>query len=166
MPEGMRPDFYTRICKGKLEPVLKVIEAVAASPAHLEITNLIIPGLNDTDDDFHKLGRFISGLDDRIVLHLSAYHPSYKMNNPQTPVGTIENAYQIVRQYLKHVYVGNLEIKDFSHSFCHKCGQTLIERTWYNVEITGLTGSGNCTACGTKSDIILRPKSELKMESS
>lgn len=160
--KGMRPDFYTRICKGKLEPVLKVIERIADSPAHLEVTNLVIPGINDKEEDFHKLGKFLGGLNERIPLHLSAYHPSYKMSNPRTSVQTLKSAFDINHQYLRHVFIGNMEIEGCSNTCCDKCGQILIERSYYNVKIAGLDESGNCSSCGNAPGIILNHAREMK----
>lgn len=155
--KGMRPEFYTHVCKGKLEPVLDVIRAVAASRAHLELTYLIIPDLNDADDDFHKLGEFIKTVNPLIPLHLSAYHPSYKMNKPPTSVAVIKSAYDIVRQYLSHVFVGNLDIEGCSDTICLSCGRKLVERQGYRIRLSGIESDGRCRGCGTMSGIIMSP---------
>ncbi len=164
--KGMRPEFYRRICKGKLEPVLEVIGIVARSAAHLEVTNLVIPGLNDSEDDFHELCRFLGDLDEDIPLHFSAYHPSYQLNNPRTPAATLEKAHRIARRYLHHVFVGNMELEGCSHSYCRNCGQTLIERSWYQVEITGLDEFGRCSGCGIDSKIVMERDIEKEFEGS
>lgn len=153
--KGMRPEFYRRVCRGKMEPVLETIRTLADSPAHLEVTNLVIPGLNDEDKDFHKLGEFLASLNPAIPLHLSAYHPSYKLSNPPTPRETLLRAHKITRTYLSHVFVGNMEIRNCSHSYCTNCGHILIERNWYRVRIIDLADDGTCSGCGTSSDIVL-----------
>lgn len=154
--KGMRPEFYTKICKGKLEPVLEVIRLVAASPAHLELTNLVIPGYNDSDDDFHRLGEFIASADKSIPLHLSAYHPSYKLDAPRTPPATLMRAYDILKKYLAFVFVGNMEIPGCSNSYCPSCGEMMIQRSGYHVETTGLDKRARCRACGAESAVVLK----------
>ena len=155
--KGMRPEFYRQVCKGKLEPVLEVIRLVAASSSHLELTNLVIPDLNDTVDDFHKLGNFIASVDPGIPLHLSAYHPSHQMANPPTPTATLERAYRIMKTYVSHCFVGNMEIPGCSDSCCRSCGRVLIERSWYRVRSSGIDDRGACRECGTPSHIVLSP---------
>ena len=118
------------------------------------------------DEDFDKLGKFINSLDRDIPLHLSAYHPSFQMSNPRTPDKTLKNAYEIISQYINHIYIGNAEIKGCSHSYCHKCRQTLIERSWYHVEITGVDQNGHCTNCGTTSNIIFSRNRKMETEGS
>ena len=152
--KGMRPEFYRRICKGRLEPVMDVIKAIAASPAHLEVTNLIIPGLNDSDDDFERLGEFLGSLDPAIPLHLSAYYPSYKLDQPPTPAETMIRAYKITKKYLSSVFVGNMYIKGCSDSICSSCGAVLVSRSGYRVDSYGLEKDGRCRNCGTVSGII------------
>ena len=154
--KGMRPEFYTKICKGKLEPVLEVIRLVAASPAHLELTNLVIPGYNDSDDDFHRLGEFIASADKSIPLHLSAYHPSYKLDAPRTPPATLMRAYDILKKYLAFVFVGNMEIPGCSNSYCPSCGEMMIQRSGYHVETTGLDKRARCRACRAESAVVLK----------
>ena len=153
--KGMRPGFYRRVCHGRLEPVLEAIKTIARSSAHLEITNLVIPGLNDDDDDFHKMGQFLASVDPSIPLHLSAYHPSYKADNPPTSRDKLIRAHKIMRGYLSHVFVGNMEIKDCSNSYCSQCGQRLIEWSWYRVRLDGIDSSGSCGKCGHKSSIVM-----------
>jgi pyruvate formate lyase activating enzyme len=160
--KSMKPEFYRRICKGKLEPILDAIRMISDSPAHLEVTNLVIPGLNDSDDDFRKLGEFLASLNPAIPLHLSAYHASYKMNQPPTPRETLLRAHKIAREYMSYVFVGNMEIKNCSNSYCPGCNNTLIERSHYRVRITGMDDDGLCKKCGRKSDMILNR--EVNME--
>ncbi len=153
--KGMRPEFYRRICKGKLQPVLDVIRIIGESAAHLEVTNLIIPELNDSDEDLHMLGEFLASVDTRIPIHLSAYHPSYQLDNPPTPKETMIRACGILNQYMAYVFVGNMHIDGGTDTACPGCGHNLIKRSWYHTEITGIGDDGSCGKCGRKLDIIL-----------
>ncbi len=153
--KGMRPEFYRRICKGKLEPVLEVIRIVGASPAHLEVTNLVIPELNDSDEDFHKLGEFLASVDKNIPLHLSAYHPDYQLDKPATSKQTLISACEIIDQYLNYIFIGNMQIEGRSDTRCPACGNTLVTRSWYQTKLTGVNKDRKCGKCGRAADIIL-----------
>ena len=152
--KGMQPEFYRRICKAKLEPVLETIRQVAQSSAHLEVTYLIIPGLNDSDDDFHQLGRFLASVKKNIPLHLSAYHPNYKLDNPPTPRETMVRACEITDKYLTYVYAGNMQIEGRSDTCCPDCGNVLIQRVWYRIESAGIDDKGACRNCGRPADVV------------
>lgn len=105
--KSMDEEFYRKICGGRLEPVLYAIRRSAKS-CHIELTNLIIPGLNDSEDNFVRLVDWIfDNLGPDVPLHFSRYFPCYKMTRPLTPLDTLERAYQIAKGKLKHVYLGN-----------------------------------------------------------
>ncbi|MCK4632562.1 MAG: AmmeMemoRadiSam system radical SAM enzyme [candidate division Zixibacteria bacterium] len=152
--KGMQQSFYSRVCKGKIEPVLDALRLTAKSDAHLEITNLIIPTHNDSDDDLHQLVDFVASLSDNIPLHFSAYHPSYHMDVAATPVETMIRAYEIGRLSLKHVFLGNIGLDGYSNTTCPGCGALLVRRSGYRTDIVGLNGSV-CAKCGADSGIIL-----------
>lgn len=156
--KAMRPEFYRRICKGRLEPVLEAIRIIADSPSHLEITYLIIPELNDSDDDFRKLGEFLISVDRKIPLHLSAYYPAYQLDKPATPRRTMLRACEILEQYVSYVFVGNMQIEGRSDTYCPECGHTLVERLWYRIQVSGLDADGSCRNCGHKADIIVNKR--------
>lgn len=143
--KGFNDRFYQRICMGKLAAVQATLAAIAPC-AHLEVTNLLIPGENDHDDEVRDMCRWLANLDSQIVLHFSAYHPAYKMNLPPTPGETLRRAANIAHEYLAHVYLGNLP-GEANDSFCPRCGQVLISRSGYEVKIPGLT-KGKCRNCG------------------
>ena len=86
--KAMDDRFYRRICKARLEPVLAAIRQFHAAGVHLELTNLLIPGHNDSDAQISALVDFVAGLDAAIPLHFSAYHPAWKMTAPPTPAAT------------------------------------------------------------------------------
>ncbi len=150
--KGMNERFYLRICKGKLAPVLENIRRIANSPAHLEITNLIIPGENDSETDISELVLFVASISDRIPLHFSAYHPDYEMKHPPTPLSTLLRARQIALEKLKYVYIGNVTTDEGNSTNCPACGHLLIERKGYKVAISGLNND-RCARCGAETHI-------------
>ena len=100
-------DFYLKICKGSLKPVLDVIK-LSAKACHVELTNLIIPTLNDSEDSIKKMVDWIySNLGPAVPLHLSRYFPCYNMDLPPTPIESLKRAAHIAREKLKYVYIGN-----------------------------------------------------------
>jgi pyruvate formate lyase activating enzyme len=106
--KSFNDDFYKKICKGRLQPVLDVIKRSCRS-CHVELTNLIIPTLNDSEEEITKMVDWIhdnAGPD--TPLHLSRYFPCYKMTLPPTPVETLKMAERIAKRKLKHVYLGNI----------------------------------------------------------
>jgi len=151
--KSMRPDFYKKVCKAELSPVLKTIEAFVAAGTHIEITNLIIPELNDADDDFAKLAGHLAELDENIPLHLSRYHPDYRMNIRATPAETMERALELSSRYLNYVFVGNIHIPGSSDSCCPECRSPLIERRAFGSNILGLE-EGRCKNCGHQTGIV------------
>lgn len=155
--KSIRDDFYRRICKGTLEAVQGAIRATRAAGVHLEVTNLIIPGLNDSDSDLTDLCDFVASVSDMIPLHFSAYHPSYKMDRPPTPAETMNRAFELASARLKYVFVGNLNLPGCSDSHCPGCGALLIERSGFRARITGLDKNGMCSQCGYQTEIVLGP---------
>ncbi|MCX5666461.1 MAG: radical SAM protein [Candidatus Omnitrophica bacterium] len=100
-------DFYVKVCKGRLKPVLDTIK-ISAKACHIELTNLIIPTLNDSEGSVRKMVDWIyDNLGPEVPLHLSRYFPCYKMNLPPTPIETLKRAEKIAKEKLKYVYIGN-----------------------------------------------------------
>jgi pyruvate formate lyase activating enzyme len=151
--KSMKPDFYQRVCKGKLQPVLDTIIAFSRSEAHLEVTNLVIPGHNDTDEDISELVEFVAGLDRGIPLHFSAFHPDNKMMTEPTPTETLRRAYGLAGKSLDFVFVGNVQLAGCSDTVCPGCGELLIRRSGYKTEKVGLDGA-NCRACRFETQIV------------
>ncbi len=146
--KSIRPEFYRRICKGNLDTVKNTVTACVEAGIHVELTNLLIPGLNDSDDDIRDLVSWISGLDRRIPFHISRYFPHHEMNIEATPMKSLKHAYDLAREWLDYVYVGNAEIEGASDTVCPQCGHTLISRSFYDVRIVGLEDNkcGRCKA--------------------
>ncbi len=106
--KSIRDAFYRKMCAGSVAPVLETIRTMAAA-CHVELTNLIVPGANDSDEDIRDLVEWIAThLGPDVPLHFSRYFPCYKLTTPPTPITTLQRAEAIARQKLKHVYLGNI----------------------------------------------------------
>jgi pyruvate formate lyase activating enzyme len=116
---------------------------------HVEITNLLIPTLNDSEELINRLVDFIADLGKDTPLHFSAYYPCYKMTIDPTPVSTLRKAYDIARRKLDYVYLGNVRAQDAGASFCPWCGETVVERDGYVTRPRGLDGN-RCANCGNR----------------
>lgn len=105
--KSMKDSFYQKMCNGKLQPVLETIKT-CYNKCHIEITNLVIPGENDTTEDFENLSSFLGELNPGIPVHLNRYFPHYKLTLAPTPIDTLKKGLEIVSQKMKHVYIGNV----------------------------------------------------------
>jgi len=146
-------DFYRDICKAKLQPVLDALKHIARqSEIWLEITTLIVPELNDSDDELKQIAEFIANeLGPEVPWHISRYHPDFERNHGfPTPKETLEKAYNLGKEAgLRYVYVGNLPGTGWETTYCHECGQLLIERIGYQMGQFNVLG-GACSSCGAK----------------
>ena len=140
--------FYREICGAKLAPVLETVQRLHSLGVWLEITTLIIPGLNDGEEELHGLAEFIAGISVDIPWHLSAFHPAYRlMDAPRTPVESLLQASEIGRSAgLRYVYLGNVQLAGASDTFCPGCGALLLSRSRYAGNKPGL--EGRCPSCG------------------
>lgn len=144
--KSMDDDFYITYCRGRLQPVLDTVTA-AVGRCHVEITNLVIPGLNDGEDNFRRLALFLANLNPEIPLHFSRYFPHFRMERDPTPPSTLRLAKRIADQSLRFVYLGNVSESVGATTVCPSCGQVLISRFGYQIEIAGLV-NGACRGCG------------------
>jgi len=149
--KGFDEHFYPQMCKGRLGPVKETVER-AVGRAHVEITTLLIPGKNDDESEIRALAQWLSSLDRQTVLHLSKYHPAYKLDLPPTPEATINRARDVAREYLDFVYTGNLP-GEINNTNCLRCGNELIHRSAYRVKISGIEEQ-RCARCGAELDYI------------
>jgi len=144
-------DFYRKICGGHLQPVLDTLKyLVNETTVWTEITTLLIPDENDSDDELSAMCAWIAeNLGADVPLHFSAFHPDWKMqNHGRTPHATLSRARQIAMQHgLRYVYVGNVHDPEGSSTYCHGCGTRLIERDWYQLGGWALDDRGCCLAC-------------------
>lgn len=151
--KSIRNSFYKQVCKGNLKTVQSTIEVSVKAGIHVEITNLLIPGLNDSDKELHDLSEYVASVSRSIPLHISAYHPSYKMDHPATDAETMVKAWNICRESLDFVYLGNVHLSGYGDTVCPACATTLIKRSGYNVQVTNLV-DGKCLQCGHKTGIV------------
>jgi len=149
--------FYKKMCSiDSIEPIKSNIKFFSKLKVHVEITNLIIPGLNDSKKDLLELISFVKSIDPSLPVHFSAFHPNYKLTEiPVTPESTILQAQKLALEAgLKNVFTGNLA-NEQSNSFCSNCNEILISRKGYSIKIENLDSKGNCSKCGFPSKIIL-----------
>ena len=151
--KSMDDVFYRRICKARLQPVLDSITAFHEAGVHLEITNLVIPGHNDSDEQIGALVDFVAGLDRTVPLHFSAYHPAWKMTARPTPPETLLRARDIAAKKLDHVYLGNLPLAAGRDTACPDCGTVAIGRSGYRAEVH-IREDAACTGCGRRLPIV------------
>lgn len=147
--KSFQNSFYKKYCQGNLSPVLDTIN-IAKSYSHIEITNLIIPGLNDQEEEIMELVNWIASQGENIPLHFSRYFPCYKMDIEATPISTLQKARNIAQKKLKYVYVGNVWDDEANTTYCGNCKKISIKRSGYNIQKIGLDKNGNCKYCGEK----------------
>lgn len=147
--------FYQSVCGGDLEPVLGSIRQAYESGRHVELTTLVVPGLNDSKDEMDALASWIARLSPDIPLHISRYFPSYRMTAPPTPMSTLQMCMETARARLHYVYVGNAGIPGGSDTVCPVCNETVIRRHGHaRVEL--LLRGASCPACGAGIPVKLR----------
>lgn len=151
--KSLSEEFYRKLCGGSLAPVLETVKTLHQTGVHVELTNLIIPGENDSIQEIERLSGWVADLSPDIPLHFSRYFPRYRMETAPTPVETLNRAYETAQRCLRYVYVGNVENDRFSTTYCPSCGAVLFERHGYDVH-RGKIHDGCCSACGTKIALI------------
>jgi pyruvate formate lyase activating enzyme len=151
--KSMREEFYREYCHADGLDAVKRTIRLAAEACHVEITNLVIPGLNDSEDEMRALVRFIADVDVRIPLHFTRYFPQHKMTLPATPLSTLGRAVDIAGEKLYYVYLGNVGHEERADTRCPVCDNLLVRRTGYAAALVGLAGH-NCARCGRAADIV------------
>jgi len=146
-------DYYKRLCKARLGPVLDAIAYIAKETnIWLEITTLLVPGENDSDDELKKLADFlVNEASPDVPWHISRFYPQYKyLDAAPTPISSLERAAEIGKAAgLHYVYLGNVPGSKSESTFCYNCGKILIERIGYRILANRITNS-RCPDCGTK----------------
>jgi len=143
-------DFYKKQCSARLAPVLETLKKMKTLGIFVEVTTLIIPGLNDDPQELKDLARFIAvDLGDDTPWHVSRFHPTYRlMDRPPTPVNTLLRTRDIgMAAGLKYVYTGNIPGQDGEDTLCYGCGEIVIARRGFTVMKNRIKNNG-CPACG------------------
>jgi pyruvate formate lyase activating enzyme len=147
--KSFKNEFYRKQSGARLKPVKETLKRIHEAGKHLEITNLVIPTLNDQRDEFREMLAWIRDeLGEETILHLSRYFPAYQMTIPATPKETLENLFDLSKSYLPYSYLGNITSGKGSNTYCPSCENLLIERAGHSIKKRGLDKEGKCGKCG------------------
>ena len=154
-------ETYEKVLGGNLETVLECIRLAFAMRVHIEITTLVVPGLNDSEEEIGRCADFIASLSKTVPYHVSAYHPDYRWNAPPASAALLLDIAETARKRLSFVYTGNIADETFSNTACPRCGAVLVRRRGYRVDSAALAAPPagepfyRCAACGDETDIRL-----------
>ena len=150
--KGFAERFYHGICAGHLEPVLDTLRYIRhETDVWLELTNLLIPGENDSRQEIDGMTRWVvENLGPDVPMHFTAFHPDWRMlDHPPTPASTLSRARRIaLGNGVRYAYTGNVRDEEGGSTYCHRCGKVLIGRDWYALSDWNLTAEGTCAGCG------------------
>lgn len=153
--KGFTDKFYKEVCSAKLEPVLRSVERAVKKGVHVEVTYLVIPGYNDSEDEFGQFADWAASISVDLPVHFSRFHPEYKMMHvASTPVETLRKAREIARKKLHFVYTGNVPGDEGENTYCYNCGELLIKRWGFTVQSMNLTKDNECPKCGAGIKIV------------
>ena len=146
--------FYYKITGGHLAPVLETLQYIKhETDVWLEITNLVIPGYNDSAKELNEMTQWVvKELGPDVPMHFTAFHPDWKMQDvPPTPAATLVRAREIAMENgVRYAYTGNVHDSEGQSTYCHQCGGKLIGRDWYVISEWNLTDDGHCKSCGAQ----------------
>jgi len=150
--KGFTEGFYRNVCGGELQPVLDTLVYLKReTDVWFEITNLLIPGANDSDEEIDAMTRWVvAELGPDVPMHFTAFHPDWKMlDRPPTPPSTLSRARRIaLANGVRYAYTGNVHDEAGESTYCHGCGARLVGRDWFRLTDWNLTGDGRCGSCG------------------
>jgi pyruvate formate lyase activating enzyme len=146
--------FYYKICGAHLAPVLETLQYIRhETDTWLELTTLLIPGENDSSEEVDAMTRWVvENLGPDVPMHFTAFHPDWKMRDiERTPAATLSRAREIARSNgVRYAYTGNVRDRQGASTWCHHCGELLVERDWHRLGQWRLDNQGGCAACGAK----------------
>lgn len=151
--KGFREDFYKKVCGAKLGPVLESIEYMLMLKIWVEVTTLVIPGHNDSEEELRDIARWICKTDKKMPWHISAFYPAYKMRDvPPTPRSIIDRAREIgISEGLRYVYTGNVPGDAGESTYCYNCKKLLVKRFGFDVRANYIKDS-KCPYCDSLID--------------
>ena len=158
--KSIRDGFYTTHASATLPPIFEAIKYVYKSGIHLELSNLMVTDLNDTEADARMIVKWhLENTSADVPLHFVRFHPAYKYKDvPRTPVDRLVRARQIALEMgVKYCYIGNVYDDDSGNTFCPECRALLIRRYDINTQVVGLTDEDVCKNCGCKIPIKVKP---------
>jgi pyruvate formate lyase activating enzyme len=148
--KGFTERFYKEICAGHLQPVLDTLEYLhRETNVWFEITTLLIPGENDSEQELHEMTEWVvEHLGPSVPIHFTAFHPDYRMlDKGPTPPSTLNRARAIAKEKgIRYAYTGNVHDPKGGSTYCHECGRLLIERDWFELGEWNLV-DGSCRFC-------------------
>ena len=152
--KGFTDEFYVKLTGSTLQPVLDTLKYLRhETDVWFEITTLLIPTKNDSDEELYQLSKWVAAeLGADVPLHFTAFHPDYRMNDlPPTPPAILTRARKIAMgEGLRYVYTGNVHDSEGGTTFCPGCGTSLIVRDWYKILIYRISAEGRCIHCGSQ----------------
>ena len=152
--KAFNKSFYKEVVKARLEPVKKTLKLMKSLGIFVEVTTLLIPGLNDDKKELEKLALFlVKSLGPETPWHVSAFYPTYRLTDrPPTPVESLVMAREIgIKAGLRYVYIGNVPSENGENTFCYSCGKLLINRLGFSI-IKNVLENGRCPYCGAQID--------------
>lgn len=152
--KAFNKSFYKEVVKARLEPVKDTLKLMKSLGIFVEVTTLLIPGLNDDKKELEKLALFlVESLGSETPWHVSAFYPTYRLTDrPPTPVESLVMAREIgIKAGLKYVYIGNVPSEDGENTFCYSCGKLLINRLGFSI-IKNVLKNGRCPYCSSQID--------------
>lgn len=155
--KGMSDRFYRDLCEARLQPVLDNIIRMYDAHIHIEVTNLMIPGYNDSDEDIRTLVKFMADeVGVEVPLHFTRFYPQYKMQQiPPTEIKVLEKAYRMAKEAgMKYVYIGNAPTAEGSNTYCPECGETILKRDGLSVLSDEIKKTRKCPECRADLNII------------
>jgi len=149
--KSFREEFYTKICKGHLQPVLDSIKLMKKLNIWLEVTTLVVSGQNDSREELNDIAQFVASVGKEVPWHISRFSPNYKfLDQEATPMETLKMAFEIGKSAgLKYVYMGN--VLEGNDTFCYDCGKLLVKRSYFAVVKNNIE-EGKCSFCGAVVD--------------
>jgi pyruvate formate lyase activating enzyme len=147
--KAFQDETYKKVCGARLGPVLDSIRLMRELGIWIEVTTLVVPGMNDGDEELAAIARFIASVSPEIPWHISRFHPDYKYTQtPATPIETLRKAAALAREAgLKFIYIGNVG-GESEATVCPRCGKILIRRSGFSVEENRIK-AGQCPSCGS-----------------